>query len=68
MSLINILIIHFKNIETEKLYFYIKDYMWFMNTIYLLFLLSSAAVLIFYDKLNETYYTKINMEMENLIS
>lgn len=68
LTLINILIIHFKKLETEKLFNYIKDYMWLMNFINLLILFVSALAIIFFDKLNDVYYTKINMEMENFIS
>jgi len=68
LTLINILIIHFKKLETEQLFNYIKDYMWLMNLINLLILFVSALAIIFFDKLNDVYYTKINMEMENFIS
>ena len=68
MTLINILIIHFKKLETEKLFNYIKDYMWLMNFINLLILFVSALAIIFFDKLNDVYYTKINMELEKFIS
>lgn len=68
LTLLNLIIINMKKLKGENLTNYIQGKLFLLNLFYIFLLAGELFALYNFSKINDIYYTSLNVEMERLIS
>ena len=68
LTLLNLIIINLKKLKGENLTNYIQGKLFLLNLFYIFLLAGELFALYNFSKINDIYYTSLNVEMERLIS